>query len=94
MAILFDHSLGNLILFMFHDFMFQCEFTNMVQGDQVDNDCDGSIDEEIFDGKDNDDDGVIDEDLELVIKILKRLVTKVPELVFGNATEISSSLTV
>ena len=39
----------------------------MESGDQLDNDCDGEIDEEIFDGKDNDGDGSIDEDLELVL---------------------------
>ena len=32
----------------------------------MDNDCDGKIDEEVFDRKDNDGDGKIDEDLELV----------------------------
>ena len=39
----------------------------MVAGDQLDNDCDGTMDEEIFDGIDNDGDGRIDEDLELVL---------------------------
>ena len=39
----------------------------MVAGDQLDNDCDGIMDEEIFDGIDNDGDGKIDEDLELVL---------------------------
>ena len=38
----------------------------MISGDLVDNDCDGFVDEEIFDNKDNDGDGKIDEDLELV----------------------------
>ena len=40
----------------------------MELGDELDNDCDGKIDEEVRDGKDNDGDGEIDEDLELVRK--------------------------
>ena len=35
-------------------------------GDGLDNDCDGVIDEEVFDLKDNDGDGRVDEDLEVV----------------------------
>ena len=38
----------------------------MTTGDEIDNDCDGNIDEEIRDQKDNDGDGLIDEDLALV----------------------------
>ena len=38
----------------------------MTPGDGLDNDCDGKIDEEIFDRKDNDRDGAVDEDLQLV----------------------------
>ena len=37
----------------------------------MDNDCDGSIDEEVRDGKDNDGDGATDEDTELVRYQLK-----------------------
>ena len=37
--------------------------TVTVEGDGIDNDCDGSIDEEIKDQRDNDGDGYIDEDL-------------------------------
>ena len=44
----------------------QCKLTRMVSGDGLDNDCDGKIDEEVFDGKDNDGDGDVDEDLTLV----------------------------
>ena len=44
----------------------QCKLTHVVPGDNIDNDCDGQIDEETKDGKDNDGDGDIDEDLELV----------------------------
>ena len=44
----------------------QCQVTEQVPGDSLDNDCDGRIDEEVRDGKDNDGDGKIDEDLELV----------------------------
>ena len=36
----------------------------MMPGDGLDNDCDGQIDEEVFDKKDNDGDGKIDEDLQ------------------------------
>ena len=39
----------------------------MRPGDQMDNDCDGRVDEEIRDRKDNDGDGKIDEDLQLVM---------------------------
>ena len=39
----------------------------MNPGDELDNDCDGSFDEELRDGKDNDGDGKVDEDLQLVI---------------------------
>ena len=45
---------------------FQCKVTEMIPGDGLDNDCDGQIDEEVFDAKDNDGDGKIDEDLQLV----------------------------
>ena len=49
--------------------------TRQKPGDEIDNDCDGLIDEEIRDGKDNDGDGEIDEDLALVrFWILKRRV--------------------
>ena len=41
----------------------QCSLTITVEGDGIDNDCDGSIDEEIKDQRDNDGDGYIDEDL-------------------------------
>lgn len=34
----------------------------MRRGDEIDNDCDGSLDEEVCDGLDNDGDGKIDED--------------------------------
>ena len=47
-------------------FPVQCERTQVVPGDELDNDCDGKIDEEVRDGRDNDGDGAIDEDLELV----------------------------
>ena len=46
----------------------QCQRTRVEPGDELDNDCDGKIDEEVRDGKDNDGDGEIDEDLELVRK--------------------------
>ncbi|XP_056011017.1 uncharacterized protein LOC130051889 isoform X2 [Ostrea edulis] len=39
-----------------------CDAPQMRKGDEVDNDCDGSTDEEDCDGKDNDGDGRIDED--------------------------------
>ena len=35
-------------------------------GDEIDNDCDGNIDEEIQDQRDNDGDGLIDEDFKEV----------------------------
>ena len=44
----------------------QCEKTATVAGDEVDNDCDGRIDEEIRNKKDDDGDGKVDEDLALV----------------------------
>ena len=37
--------------------------TITIEGDGIDNDCDGVIDEEIKDQRDNDGDGFIDEDL-------------------------------
>jgi hypothetical protein len=37
--------------------------SEMSPGDEVDNDCDGLVDEESLDGKDDDGDGLIDEDL-------------------------------
>ena len=40
-----------------------------MEGDGIDNDCDGDVDEEHLDGKDNDGDGKIDEDLKLVIML-------------------------
>ena len=39
-----------------------------VEGDGVDNDCDGFIDEESKDQRDDDGDGFIDEDLSEVIR--------------------------
>ncbi|XP_071126969.1 IgGFc-binding protein-like [Mytilus edulis] len=39
-----------------------CLVSQMIEGDKIDNDCDGEIDEEQSDGKDNDGDGQIDED--------------------------------
>ena len=33
-----------------------------MEGDGIDNDCDGKIDEERINGKDDDDDGLVDED--------------------------------
>ena len=44
----------------------QCRISKVLPGDEVDNDCDGDIDEELRDGKDNDQDGRIDEDISLV----------------------------
>ena len=35
--------------------------------DKIDNDCDGTTDEEMVDGKDNDGDGLIDEDFIQVV---------------------------
>lgn len=40
-----------------------CTPTETEQGDGVDNDCDGKIDEELYNGQDDDGDGKIDEDL-------------------------------
>ena len=51
----------------FYSFISQCKSTRSNPGDGIDNDCDGTIDEEEKDGKDNDGDGEIDEDLKLVI---------------------------
>ena len=45
----------------------------MVPGDSLDNDCDGQIDEEIFNNKDDDGDGKVDEDLEEVRRQISRL---------------------
>ena len=45
----------------------QCTKIATEEGDGIDNDCDGVIDEEDRDGRDNDGDGLIDEDLKLVI---------------------------
>ena len=46
--------------------LFQCRLSIAVEGDGIDNDCDGYIDEERRDRKDNDGDGLIDEDIALV----------------------------
>ena len=52
-------------------FIPQCRKTAPKPSDKVDNDCDGKIDEEIFDGKDNDGDGFIDEDyVKVRVKLL------------------------
>lgn len=40
-----------------------CQPSHMSPEDQIDNDCDGKIDEEIFNNKDDDGDGRVDEDL-------------------------------
>ena len=40
----------------------QCRKTAAKPSDNIDNDCDGKIDEERINGKDDDDDGLIDED--------------------------------
>ena len=48
------------------DLFIQCKPSVSIAGDGVDNDCDGTFDEEILDRKDNDGDGKIDEDLQLV----------------------------
>ncbi|XP_055873695.1 uncharacterized protein LOC106056019 isoform X3 [Biomphalaria glabrata] len=42
-----------------------CIISNVTKGDKKDNDCDGYIDEELFNAKDDDDDGKIDEDTAL-----------------------------
>lgn len=39
-----------------------CVQTTQVEGDNIDNDCDGSIDEELCNGIDDDADGSVDED--------------------------------
>ncbi|XP_048772735.1 uncharacterized protein LOC125678355 [Ostrea edulis] len=39
-----------------------CQARMMAPGDEIDNDCDGEVDEEDCDGQDNDNDGKIDED--------------------------------
>ena len=44
----------------------QCRVTLPGPGDEIDNDCDGNIDEEIQDQRDNDGDGLIDEDFKEV----------------------------
>ncbi|CAH1261570.1 FCGBP [Branchiostoma lanceolatum] len=41
----------------------QCQITETVWGDGVDNDCDKRVDEELLDGRDDDGDGLIDEDV-------------------------------
>lgn len=40
----------------------QCTPTTQVSGDGVDNDCDGSVDEELCNGVDDDADNAVDED--------------------------------
>ena len=51
----------------FISFFTQCWESPAKEGDGIDNDCDGAIDEEIQDRKDNDGDGYIDEDTRLVM---------------------------
>ncbi|XP_063413689.1 IgGFc-binding protein-like isoform X1 [Mytilus trossulus] len=48
-----------------------CQTQKMQYGDEIDNDCDGEIDEEECDGKDNDGDGRIDEDCTCCGELLK-----------------------
>ena len=52
---------------MFFHLHIKCENTETSPGDDIDNDCDGQVDEEVKDGKDNDGDGRIDEDIDLVL---------------------------
>ena len=51
---------------LLHPFHSQCQPSEMVAGDGLDNDCDGKTDEEKLDKIDNDGDGKIDEDLQVV----------------------------
>lgn len=51
----------------------RCSRTPTRPADNVDNDCDGNIDEELFNGKDDDGDGQIDEDLATLIPEMQTL---------------------
>ena len=48
------------------NYFFQCQSSKPKAGDGIDNDCDGTVDEEDKNGKDDDNDGRVDEDLKLV----------------------------
>ena len=48
----------------------QCLQTKAGPSDGVDNDCDGSIDEEILNRKDDDEDQLVDEDFKKVVFLL------------------------
>ena len=74
-------SLSRQLIFALLSLIFpQCKISEQTPGDGLDNDCDDSIDEEVFDGKDNDGDGKIDEDLELVSSTLMKISWKILKL--------------
>ena len=71
-ALFYNSQSGHkLVVNARNTFSFQCSLTITVEGDGIDNDCDGFIDEEIRDQRDNDGDGYVDEDLSEVIHDLK-----------------------
>lgn len=64
----------------------QSQISFFLIGDNIDNDGDGCVDEEIFDGKDNDGDGLIDEDLR--ITFITRLSDDSNDEAFSVVTNI------
>ena len=64
-----------------------CVKDNPLPGDKFDNDCDGKIDEEIFNGKDDDQDGEIDEDVQSV-----PIIELSPTVTVNSCANITQSL--
>ena len=53
--------------------LLQCRKTAAIPSDNLDNDCDGLVDEEVIDGLDNDGDGFVDEDFIRVSNMKNKL---------------------
>ncbi len=78
------------MIWQYVNYLLQCRKTAAKPSDNIDNDCDGKIDEERINGKDDDDDGLIDEDF---IKVrLNKKEFDLPAFFFPICVVPSSSL--